>query len=235
MFKRVLYSYYNLGLLTSLTQRIHDLLAKQFPDHERLNALRMNLNESILWAIKAVGSTTRIASTPTIQKANKKRGDSFRSLRDHVKSGLRRQNEAYQKACKVLWPEFEKNGLLLYRLNDGNQSASILSLLEDLNTETNQTHLATINATEWVAELERDHASFTKMSTDRSKQRANDKTPTDKMAHARLKKSVKLALSTLETISELDNLPDLPATIAKVNVYISETNIEARRSRKRKK
>ena len=59
-------------------------------------------------AIQAIGSTTKTPLTVIVKAADLRRDNSFRSLRDHVKAGLNRENETYRSACEALWPEFEK-------------------------------------------------------------------------------------------------------------------------------
>jgi len=230
MILKILFSYFSLSNLTALAQKIRNLLFAKFPDHPMVVALVANLDAAIATALQSVGSTTRQESTPEVRSADKTRDNSYRSLRDHVQAGLKRQNEAYRLACEALWPDFEKNGIQLYRLPGGEETTAIDSLLKDLSNPKKQEYLTTINAVEWVAEMDRDNKAFTEASTRRSANRSADETVDDKRAIKQLEVALQLACSTLESLQLMNGIEGAAAVVAEVNQYIAEANTSAKRS-----
>ena len=129
MITRILYSYFTLGNLTALAQKINQFLVSKFPDHPMISGVLTDMGPKLKISLQSVGSSTKQPLTKIVREADRKRDDSYISLKDHVHSGLRRQNETYRQACKALWAVFEKNNLKLYNLADNDESVMIESLV----------------------------------------------------------------------------------------------------------
>ncbi len=225
---KIVYSCFTLGRLTTLASKIKNHLSTKFPDHPMVISLVGKLNLAIQVGLQSLGSTTKQGLTKLIRQADSFRDDSYTSLRDHVKAGLSRHNAAYQEACKALWAVFEKNGLRLYNLGDEEESSAIDSLLRDLGTTEMQAHLTTINAVEWLNELAADNQTFVDLCGQRSSVRANDNTVQDNVAFMKVKSSLELMRSTMETLAEFDSVEGLEVVQAEVNQFITEANAAAK-------
>ena len=228
MVLKILFSLFSLAQLTALAQRIRNLLSERFPDHPMLGPVLAQLDAHLALAIQAIGSTTKQALTKMVRTADSKRDNSFRSLRDHVEAGLRRENEAYRLACEALWSEFEKNGTKLHSLSYDEQTAGVNSLLVDLSKPGNLAHLATIHAVEWKDELDRDNQGFVATTKERSAIRSEDDTPTDKSALMALRISVELLVNVLNSLYALNNLEGIRGAVIEINQYIREASTAAR-------
>ncbi|KOH45396.1 DUF6261 family protein [Sunxiuqinia dokdonensis] len=230
MLIKIIYSYFTLGNLTSLAEKIRLYLVQKFPEHPMLSIILAQLLVSSEKARQAVGSTTKQEHTQAVRQADKRRDHSYRSLRDHIRAGILRQNEAYRAACQALYPIFEKNDLLLYNLADGDETTAINSLGDDLSGPEEQAHLATANAVEWLQELIADNQNFILTSQQRSANRTVDTTVPDKQAADQLKKSLDLLCSALETMQAVGEPEGINEAVNEVNQYIKEANASARLS-----
>ncbi len=230
---KILYSYFTLANLTALAGKIHLYLVAKFPDHPMVIPIMANLQGSMDIALKSVGSSTKQPMTKKVRAADKKRDNSYLSLRDHIHAGLRRENEDYRTACESLWPIFEKNGFELARLADGDETIAIHSLIDDLSGPEEQTHLATVNAVEWMQELQADNQNFVLTSQQRSAKRTVDTTVPDDRALGQLKSSLELVCGALAAL-RATNAPDgIQGAVNEINEYIREANASAKRGRSR--
>ncbi len=228
MTEKIVYTVYDLGRLIRLAQKLREQYATQFPTNSLLIALVAKLDEAIAVGLKAVNSTTKQTLTEQVQFADVARDDSYFSLREHVKAGLKRQNETYSEACKALWAILQKNGLQLYKLPYDNETTAIDSLMSDLNTDEMKAHLETIHATDWLAELVRDNATFVAKQTERGTVRSEDTTALDTVAFRQVRAMLELTCSTLDTMLSLDSVDGLAAAVAATNQYIHEANVAGR-------
>ena len=230
MVLKILYSYFSLANLTALAERFNNLLTAKFPDHPMiapmLGAIKANMN----LAVQAIGSTTKQSLTQEVQTADRKRDNSFRSLRDHVQAGLLRENEPYRLACETLWAEFEKNGLKLYSAPYDEETASLESLIRDLEKPVNLALMETINAVEWKDELDRDNEAFAAVSQQRSAARSTDDTVTDKVAFDQLKTSLELMCNMLNALYAVNDPEGIREVVEEVNQYIREATAAAKQS-----
>lgn len=227
---KILYSHFSLSRLVSLSQRILQLLSVRYPDHPMISSLLATIQVKLDQAVQAVGSSSRQALTSLIRKADQRRDNSYRSLRDHIAAGLLRENEAYRLACESLWPLFEKNGLDLYYASDSEETAAITSLLKDLEKPPVQAHLEIVHAMEWKAELERDNQAFVNLSQERSAVRSADDTVTDKVAFDQLRASLDLLCNMLNALYALDEPDGVRATVEELDQSIREATAAARQS-----
>ncbi|MGQ7868305.1 DUF6261 family protein [Sunxiuqinia sp. sy24] len=230
MILKILYSYFSLAHLVSLSQRMIQLLTDRFPDHPMISSLLATIRLKQEMAVQAVGSSSWQALTSLIRKADQRRDNSYRSLRDHVAAGLLRENEEYRLACESLWPLFEKNGLRLYHASYAEETAAITSLLKDLNDQAMQTHLVTIHAVEWITELHRDNQAFVNLSQERTAARSTDDTVTDKEAFDQLKTSLDLLCNMLNALNALNEPVGIRETVEELDQAIREATASARQS-----
>lgn len=179
-------------------------------------------------AIQAIGSSTRQPLTEEVSQADARRDNSFRSLRDHIEAGLRRQNDSYRTACEALWSEFEKNGLNLYSIKREKETAAIVSLINDLRQEKHEQHLKTTNITRWVQELEDDNQAYVSATQQRSAARSSDNTVKDTEAFKDLKASLDLLESVLNTLSAMGSPEGIAPVVDEIAQYIREANTAAK-------
>ena len=230
MISKILYSYFSLTRLHALAKKIKELLSAEFPEQPMLLTVLTSMEPKLAVALKSIGSTSKQPLTKAIRRADSERDDSYLSLKKHIKSGLRRRNDVYRSACEALWVLFEKNNLKLYRTADDDESSLIDSLVADLSTPENQAHLATVNATEWLAELDSDNKAFAAISAKRSVTRSADDTVEDIQAFADLKHWLDLLSNVLNSLCLVNNPEGIRETAAQINQYIIEANAAAKQS-----
>jgi len=235
MIKEIYYSYFTLARLHALVKKIKELLAAKFPDHPMIATALAPFESQLAVALQAIGSSTKHALTKEVRLADSDRDDSYISMKDHVKAGLRRKNNSYREACEALWTVFEKNNTQLYRAADDDETAAIDSLVADLNKPQYQSHLATINAVDWLAELVRDNIKFTELSELRSADRSADDTVDDTKSFASLKQSTELLMNVLNSLYLMNEPSGIQEAVEKINQYIIEANSAAKQSKSRSK
>ncbi|MCY1723135.1 DUF6261 family protein [Prolixibacteraceae bacterium Z1-6] len=228
MLTKILFSYFSLPGLTALAQRITDLLSSAFPENPMISPLLAQLKPQLETAVQAIGSTQKQPLTEKVKEADRKRDNSFRSLRDHVKSGLQRENEAYRTACEVLWTEFDKNGLQIFSLPREKETAALMSLLNDLRKPKNLEYLQTVNATEWVNEIDRDNQLYVSTTQERSAVRSGDTTVADAQAFKNLKDSLELLENLLNVLYAMNTPAEIGGVADEISQYIREANTAAR-------
>lgn len=181
-------------------------------------------------ALKALGSTSKQPLSRAVRQADTVRDDSFISFKKHVQAGLQRQNEAYRLACEAIWVCIEKNNDKLYTLSDDDETSAINSLLDDLTTPKNQGHLATINAADWIAELDRDNKAFQEVSSQRAADRTANATVGNQQAFSDLKNSFEPLLNIMNSLQLMNEPEGIASTVSLVNQYIAEANTSAKLS-----
>ncbi|WP_372650943.1 DUF6261 family protein [Draconibacterium sp.] len=230
MLNKIYYSYFTLAALTALVQKIVNLLSAKLPEDQMVTSLLARFQPQLEKALRAIGSTTKTPLTEIVQAADLRRDNTFRSLRDTIQAGMRRQNEAYRTACETLWLEFEKNGLLLYAIPRDRQTAATESLLADLRKPENAAHLATTHITDWVTELDNDNQAYVAAATQRSAARSADDTLQDAEAFKNLKTSLELMENILNTMQAMQTPRGIDEVVAEVSQYIAEANTAAKQS-----
>lgn len=233
MLIKILYSYFTLGNLTSLAQKIHQFLVSKFPDQPMIASVLTDMAPKLETSLQSVGSTSKQPLTKIVREADRTRDDSYISLRDHIQAGLKRQNETYRLACEALWDVFEKNNLKLYNLANGDESTAIDSLVKDLHLVKNQGHLETVHVVEWLEEVVRDNQAFKDAERERSAVRSADETVADAVAFEQLKVSLDLLSNVLAALYAMNDLDGIREAVSEVNQYISEANASARQSKSR--
>lgn len=127
----------------------------------------------------------------------------------------------------------EKINLMLYKLGAEEETAAINGLLSDLDEEPAKTHLADINAQEWVEELDLANRSFVEISGSRAAEIASDDTPTGREAFGKLEFSMKLVCSVLDAHLGYGQPADIQDIVNQANQFIKEANASAKLSRPR--
>ena len=228
--KKILFSYFTLAALTALVQKIVNLLSAQLPEHQMVQTILTRFQPQLQTALQAIGSSTKTSLTAVVKSADTRRDNTFLSLRDHIKAGLRRQNDSYRLACEVLWPEFEKNDLNLYYLARDTETAAINSLLADLRKPENAPYLVTTNITDWVTELDNDNQAYVAAATQRSAARSADDTVHDAEAFKDLKTSLELLENILNTMLAMNDPRGIDTVVNEISQYIAEANAAAKQS-----
>jgi hypothetical protein len=235
MLIKILYSYFTLANLTALAEKIRLYLVSKFPGHPMIEAVMAALQSSMDVSLKSVGSSTKQPMTKALRDADKKRDNSYLSLRDHIDAGLRRENEVYRTACEGLWPVFEKNDLQLYNFGDGDETTAINSLLKDLDNNQDIARLEATNSVEWLQELDLDNKNFVAISQQRSSERSVDITETDKAAMKQIQASLELVCSALAALQGTNGPEGIQDAANEINQYIKEANASAKLSQPHKK
>lgn len=231
MLNKILYSYFSLAALTALVQKIVNLLSAKIADNQMVAALLARLQPQLETALQAIGSSRKQPLTEIIRQADMRRDNSFMSLRNHVRAGLRRENESYRTACEALWIEFEKNGLRLDKFSREKQTAAVNSLLNDLGKPENQNHLKTTHATKWAEELDNNNKTYVTTTQERSALRSSDDTVKDETAFKDLKISLDLLDNMLNAMYAMNTPEGIASVIEEISQYISEANTSAKISK----
>lgn len=226
--KKIYFSYFTLAALTALVQKIVMLLGSNLAESPLMANILTRLIQQAETAVQAIGSTKKTPLTEIVTAADLRRDNTFRSLRDTIKAGLRRQNEAYRAACEALWIEFEKNGLQLYTIPRDTETAAINSLLADLQKPEHAAHLATTNTSDWLTELDNDNQAYVAASAQRSAERSADDTVRDAEAFKDLKTSLELLENILNTMVAMNDPAGIDAIVAEISQYITEANTAAK-------
>ena len=230
MLEKIRYSYFTLAALTALAQKILNLLSAKLPENLMVTSLLTRFQPQLETALQSIGSTIKNPLTKNVTAADLRRDNTYRSLRDTIKAGLNRPNEAYRVACETLWLEFEKNNLKLYDLARDTETAAINSLLADLRKPENAPHLVTTNTSDWVTELDNDNQAYVAVSAQRSATRSTDDTVQDSEAFKDLKTSLELLENILNTMQAMQDPRGIDEIVAEVSQYIAEANTAAKQS-----
>ncbi|WP_319229527.1 DUF6261 family protein [Draconibacterium orientale] len=228
--KKIYYSYFTLAALTALVQKIVMLLGSNLAESPLMANILTRLIQQAETAVQAIGSTKKTPLTEIVTAADLRRDNTYRSLRDTIQAGLRRQNEAYRTACEALWPVFEKNDLKLYNMSREKQTAATESLLADLRKPENAPHLATTHTTDWLTELDNDNKAYVTATTQRSAARSADDTVQDAEVFKDLKTSLELLENILNTMQAMHEPQNIDEVVAEVSQYIAEANAAAKQS-----
>ena len=213
-----------------MVQKIVNLLSVNLPENQLTATLLARIAPQLETAVQAIGSTKKTPLTEIVTAADLRRDNTYRSLRDTIQAGLRRQNEAYRTACEALWPEFEKNDLKLYNMSRDKQTAATESLLADLRKPKNAPHLATTHITDWLTELDNDNKAYVTATTQRSAARSADDTVQDAEVFKDLKTSLELLENILNTMHTMGEPAGIDEVVAEVSQYIAEANTAAKQS-----
>ncbi len=227
MLLKIIYSLYSLDNLSTLTRKVRNLLGEKFPAEAVIISLLSKIDQAQTVAVQAIGSSTKQELTKKVRSSDRKRDNSYASLRDHVSAGMRRENEDYSAACAALWPLFEKNNTKLANLPDEKETSAIESLLADLRAGDGPIHLATINASEWLDELDRDNNVFVEAQAQRASVKTEDTTMNDSEAFKILTAALEKVNSAMDSL-EMMEVAGVEAVAAVLNTYISEANTNAR-------
>lgn len=82
--KKILFSYFTLAALTALVQKIVNLLNAQLPKHQMVQTILMRFQSQLQTALQAIGSTIKQPLTEIVTTADKRRDNSYKSLRNHI-------------------------------------------------------------------------------------------------------------------------------------------------------
>lgn len=230
MLNKIIYSLYSLNNLSALARKMRNLLAEKFPSEAIVISLLAKIDQAQTVAVQAIGSSTKQTLTALVRSTDRSRDNSYASLRDHVWAGLRRENEAYRLACEALWPLFEKNNTQLGFLANDKETQAIESLLSDLRTGHGPAHLATINASAWIEELDRDNKAFVAAQQQRASVKTEDTTVTDAKAFKQLSTSLELVNSAMDGLTMMA-VEGVAEVAAELNTYIGEANTNARKKK----
>ncbi len=231
MIQDITSTYFSLRRLHTLSKKVDELLESRHPGNLMLAAVLTPLKSKMAIALKAINSSSKSELSTGIRQADKNRDDSYMALKNYVKSGMRRRNDEFRKACEDLWLVFVKNNIQLYSLADEEETSAIDSLVADLSTAENQARMVTINAVDWLNELVADNDAFNGISGLRTESRTVDNTVVDTKAFMELKAAFELVGSMLNSMVALNDPEGIAETAAMVNQHITESTNAGRLSK----
>lgn len=219
---RIPFTVIPLAGLVTMAERTLAIVRQQHPEVAMLTTPLSNLEAAIGVAVQALGSSRSLQKTVTVQQADRDRDNSYESLRNSIRAGLRRNNPAYREACERLLILFSKNNLELARLSYDAQTAALLSLFADLSTLQAVADLATIHATEWLQELKSDQERFEQAVSERGSERVQSQVPTDESARMQLIPALKALYKLLDVAEDHALIAGVDQTIPLLNAMIQE-------------
>lgn len=236
MTQNIPYSYFDLGKLTTLANDLLALTNSAYGDTPTLQPTLAALMTALEGAKASLGTDSTESLTASVQEADDLRDDSFRSLRDHIRAGLRRHaNPAYQQACGRLHAIVQRHGSRLYYQPYANESALLASLFQELAEAQSVTDLATIHATDWLAELQNDETRFLKVWKARNDQKVQaDTVDATHEAKRKLKEQTEALLVVLSGFHLGNLLPDSDGFMARINQTIERAAQQARQHQARR-
>lgn len=230
MINTIPYTLIPLSGLTTLSERSLQTVQTNHPDEAFFIKNINRLQQAIERATIAVGSSRMAEGTKSVTNADIDRDNSFDSLRDHVKAGLKRNNAQYKMACERLFTIFKKNNLNLSRLPYDQETGALMSLFTDLSDTQSVTDLATIHATEWLQELKSDQSGFEEAVKTRASEKVDAQdVPTDAAAKEMLIPALKSFFKVIDVAEENEIVADISQTIGLLNVIIQEVVTAHRR------
>lgn len=228
MISKISYSYFTLAGLTALVQKMVILLNSKLAENQMVTTILARLQPEIDAALQAIGSSEKQPLTQKVTQADVRRDNSFASLRNHIKAGLRRENENYRTACEALWAVFEKNGLKIDAMARNKETAALNSLLNDLAKPEYEAYIKTVKITSWIDEVDADNKAFVAQSTQRSAARSTDNTLRDADAFKALKVSLEILDNMLNTLQAMNTPEGIDQIVAELSQYINEANTAAK-------
>ena len=229
MTSKISFSMFGLGELNTLARQLFAVVSEAYADQPALSQALSALKAAIDMGDRALGNARGEALTEAVQQADSRRDDSFMSLRDHLAAGLRRHGKPeYQLACERLKKVFDQHGTTLHRESYAKQSALLVSLFKDLETAPAVADLATVGATEWLAELERDQAEFEDLYAQRNDDRATADRTTYEEAKQDLRQALEMLLVILNGLHLGGLLPNSEATLGRINQHIERATYKGR-------
>ena len=229
MVSKISFSTFELSELNTLARQLSAILSEVYSDQPTLTPALQAVKEALALGDSALATPRGEALTEAVQQADSRRDDSYMGLRDHIAAGMRRHSlPAYQEACTRLKKAFDLHGNALHRESYAKESALLASLFKELSGPGATADLATIQATEWLQELQTDETAFLALYAQRDDERAVTERTTDQEAKQRLRQALEMLVTIINGLHLGGLLPNSGAVIDRLNQRIERSTAQAR-------
>lgn len=223
--------YYLLGLkgLLTLSHRILELLKSRHPGEVFIQSSVEKLEAAHDYGAQVVGASRKAYATKTVTTADDDRDDSYESLKQLVRAGLKRSNPDFREKCARLYAILEKNDIGLARLPYDQETAALHALFRDMDKAEAQADLAAINALAWYTELKTNQIEFEAAVQERGAERAELDVPTSREAIKELIPVLKHLFKVMDVAEEGEHFGNVSETVVRLNALINEVVLAYRR------
>lgn len=181
-------------------------------------------------ATLAIGSSQKQELTEQVNEADTKRDRCFIGFRNLVEANQYKDWDLpAQKAAENMIGIIEKNGSRLYREGFTVQSALMTSLFDDLNADQAKADLATLNLTDWTAQLKTLQSEFADLFQQRNELESAKDIPTKAQAKDNLVQAIAVLLNGLDFLASTQ--PDTYAETSKLVTEIVNRIVTSERGR----
>ena len=167
--------------------------------------------------------------TINVQHADEMRDLRFMALKEYFSACLYRESEEWNQAAEDLIRIIKRYGLNLHRYGMAEESAALSNMIEEMKSGPMNVHIKTIQAEDWLNELEASQHYFEEIRAQRVVE-----TKTDTFTISKTRKPLIDSLRALLQMLDLQYIgtgnPDLGELISHINVLIDQTMISARLS-----
>ena len=199
---KIPFSILSLEAVLELATQSGEAIAAKHADDPLLSSSLAGLDEPKQQAILAIGSSRKQELTDQVNEADRKRDRGFIGFRKHVEADQYNDwNASAQQAANNLLDIIQKHGTRLHEEGLTVQSALMTSLFEDLEAEQAKTDLATLNLSEWIAQLESMQSEFAELLRQRNALESAKNIPTKADAKADLVQAVSVLLNGLDFLA----------------------------------
>lgn len=167
--------------------------------------------------------------TAKLNAADDERDDRFLGFKGYVSVCKYRKLEAIQVAAEEIDRAIRRYGSNLYRMANAEESAALDNLISDFKAEPYNTHLATIKAEEWFAEMEADQQAY-KTLVQEQVENSNGNSNSVIKARKPLVKANRSLMSMIELQQTASENPAFDTLVDQLNNHISKSMANARLS-----
>lgn len=228
MFETILFSSIPLSRLADLSDDIIDTIAENHDDNILLNPFLDDLENATDELRDYLDAQKQSYIIRAVTDTDQDRNDAYSSLRDHVKAGIKRINDQYSSSAIYLYQIFVDNGNNLEDLSYEEKTETLENLLEELTTAISLSHLRTVNAQEWLDELEDTQATFKQVFAERENFEEKKQTISKSESLGKIKKSISRTLNAMEIVGSQEDEPKADTTISSLRILIKEANLASK-------
>ncbi len=168
--------------------------------------------------------------TVKVNDADSERDRRFLGFKNYVEACSYRKDDSWQEAAEMIGSVIERYGGDVYRLSLPEESAALTNMMADLQQEPYRSACNTIDAGDWLSELNTDQAYFESLVQQRNSQdTSNDKTLI--ATRKPLIKALRNLLKMIELQQQVEASDALNALVNHLNNLITSSMTSARLSR----
>lgn len=161
------------------------------------------------------------------------RDGAFVALRDLVKASVSRALPEVRQAGELISERIKKYGFSLHRLGYTQESTQLQLLIHDLDQSPATEALKTLGAESWYADLKTAQVSFEETYQHKVAVEAQEDFPLLREAKAKLGRHLQLLLDCVGLLEEINESPEIPLIVEKLNMVITDVMTPARARKKR--